>query len=104
MSKLFGNKSQRDLKEIKPIIDKINALGPSLKPLTNDELRGKIDEVRASIAAAIKADEEAAADIRSKVEDLPFDERQPLWDEIDRHEKNILDILEDQLNEHLPIV
>ena len=104
LSKLFGNKSQRDLKEIKPIIDKINALGPSLKPLTNDELRGKIDEVRASIAAAIKADEEAAADIRSKVEDLPFDERQPLWDEIDRHEKNILDILEDQLNEHLPIV
>ena len=39
LSKLFGNKSQRDLKEIKPIIDKINALGPSLKGLTNDELR-----------------------------------------------------------------
>ena len=104
LSKLFGNKSQRDLKEIKPIIDKINAIGPSLKSLTNDELRGKIDEVRLAIANAIKADEDAAADIRSRVEDLPFDERQPLWDEIDKHEKNILDILEDQLNEHLPVV
>lgn len=104
LSKLFGNKSQRDLKEIKPIIDKINAIGPSLKGLTNDELRGKIDEVRASIAAAIKADEDAAAELRLKVEDMPFNERQPVWDEIDKHEKNILDILEDQLNEHLPIV
>ena len=104
LSKLFGNKSQRDLKEIKPIIDKINAIGPSLKNLTNDELRGKIDEVRASIAAAIKPDEDAAAELRLKVEDMPFNERQPLWDDIDKHEKNILDILEDQLNEHLPIV
>ncbi len=104
LNKLFGNKSQRDLKEIKPIVDKINALGPELKKLTNDELRGRIDQVRADIAAAIKADEDAAADLRSRVEELSFNERQPLWDEIDKHEKNILDIIEDKLNEHLPIV
>ena len=104
LSKLFGNKSQRDLKEIKPIVDKINAIGPSLKSLSNDELRGKIDQVRAEIDAAVKPDRDAAAEIRAKVEDLPFDERQPLWDEIDKHEKNILDILEEQLNTHLPIV
>ena len=104
LGKLFGNKSQRDLKEIKPIVDKINALGPTLTDLTNDQLREKINQVRADIANAIKADEDSAAEIRSRVEDLPFDQRQPLWDEIDKHEKNILDILEDQLNEHLPIV
>ncbi len=104
LGKLFGNKSQRDLKEIKPIVDKINALGPTLTDLTNDQLRDNINQVRADIANAIKADEDSAAEIRSRVEDLPFDQRQPLWDEIDKHEKNILDILEDQLNEHLPIV
>ena len=104
LTKLFGNKSTRDLKEIKPIVDKINAIGPTLHDLTNDELRGKIDTVRAEIVEAIKADQDAAAEIRSRVEDLPFDERQPLWEEIDKHEKNVLDILEDQLNEHLPIV
>jgi len=104
LSKFFGNKSQRDLKEIKPVVDKINAIGPTLKDLTNDQLRGKIDDVRADIAAAIKADQDAVAEIRSKVEDLPFDERQPLWDKIDEHEKHILDILEDKLNEHLPVV
>ena len=83
LSKIFGNKSQRDLKEIKPIIDKINALGPQLKELSNDELRHKIDEVRADIAAAIKADDEAVAELRTKIHDLPFDKRQPLGDEID---------------------
>ena len=56
LTKLFGNKSTRDLKEIKPIVDKINAIGPTLHDLTNDELRGKIDTVRAEIAEAIKAD------------------------------------------------
>ncbi|MDE6437911.1 MAG: preprotein translocase subunit SecA, partial [Muribaculaceae bacterium] len=69
-----------------------------------DELRAAIDSVRADIAAAVAADEAAIAEIRTNIEDLPFDERQPLWDKIDAHEKNILDILEDKLNEHLPVV
>ena len=104
LSKIFGNKSQRDLKEIKPTIDKINAIGPSLKNLTNDELRGKIQTVRDDIAAATRDDENAVAELKTQIEDLPFDKRQPLWDKIDEHEKHILDILEEKLNEHLPIV
>ena len=104
LSKIFGNKSQRDLKEIKPVIDKINAIGPTLKDLTTDELRAKIDEVRADIASAVKADEDAAKELREKIEELPFDQRQPLWDDIDKHEKNVLDIIETKLDEHLPVV
>ena len=104
LSKFFGNKSQRDLKEIQPIVDKINALGPEMQSLTVDQLRERIDLVRADIAAAIKADEEAIAQTKEQVDSLPFDERQPLWDEIDKHEKNIIDTLEDKLNEHLPVV
>ena len=104
LSKFFGNKSQRDLKEIQPIVDKINALGPEMQSLTVDQLRERIDLVRADIAAAIKTDEEAIAQTKEQVDSLPFDERQPLWDEIDKHEKNIIDTLEDKLNEHLPVV
>ena len=55
LTKLFGNKSTRDLKEIKPIVDKINAIGPTLHDLTNDELRGKIDTVRAREGKVFKA-------------------------------------------------
>lgn len=41
MTKLFGNKSQRDLKEITPYVDKIKAVYPSIQKLSNDELRAK---------------------------------------------------------------
>ncbi|MDE7393088.1 MAG: preprotein translocase subunit SecA, partial [Muribaculaceae bacterium] len=104
LSKMFGNKSQRDLKEISPIVAKINEMGPQMQALSLDELRANIDKVRAEIASAIAVDQEAINDLKVKVEELPFEERQPLWDEIDKHEKNILDILETELNEHLPVV
>jgi preprotein translocase subunit SecA len=104
LSKLFGDKSSRDRKALQPIVDKINSLRPELEQLSNDELRHKIDEVRAIIDNATSADQKAIDELREKVETLPFDERQPLWDDIDRHEKNILDILDEQLDANLPIV
>ncbi len=104
LSKIFGNKSQRDLKEIQPIVDKIKTLGPKMEGLTNDELRTQIDTVRADIAASIANDEQQIAQTKEKIEALPFDQRQPLWDKIDKWEKNILNTIEDKLNEHLPVV
>ncbi|MDE5970943.1 MAG: hypothetical protein K2G74_08980, partial [Muribaculaceae bacterium] len=50
LGKLFGNKSQRDLKEIQPIVDRINELGPEMQALSNDELRQKITDIRAELA------------------------------------------------------
>ena len=104
LSKIFGNKSQRDLKEIQPIVNKIKALGPQMKELSNDQLRDAISAVRADIKSAINEDEQAIATTKEKIETLPFNKRQELWDEIDRHEKNILDTIENKLNEHLPTV
>ncbi|MCM1021131.1 MAG: preprotein translocase subunit SecA [Muribaculum sp.] len=104
LNKLFGNKSQRDLKEIQPIVDQINALGPQLKALTNDELRKTIADIKAELAEAVKEDTDAIAEMKSKIEDLPFEQRQPLWDEIDKREKNILDTYEKELNRVLPTV
>ncbi|MDE6460345.1 MAG: preprotein translocase subunit SecA, partial [Paramuribaculum sp.] len=72
--------------------------------LSNDELRDKINTVRADIKNAIAEDEKAISEKKEQIETLPFDQRQPLWDEIDKHEKNIIDTLEDKLNEHLPVV
>ena len=80
------------------------ALGPDMERLSNDELRDIITKVRQSIADSISSFEESNKELRIKVEELPFDERQPIWDEIDNNEKKILDIIEDQLNEHLPTV
>ena len=104
IKKLFGDKSQRDLKEIMPIVDRIKALGPDMEKLSIDELRDVIVKVRQSIADSTSEFESANKELRLKVEELPFDERQPIWDEIDANEKKILGIIEDQLNEHLPTV
>ena len=104
LNKLFGNKSQRDLKEIQPIVDQINALGPKMKELTNDELRDTITNIKKEFAKATEADTTAIVEIKSKIDDLPFDERQPLWDDIDAREKNILDIYETELDRALPTV
>ncbi len=104
ISKIFGDKSSRDLKAIRPIVAQIQAEGPRLAQLSNDELRAEIGKVRADLAAATAADREAIDALRNEVESLPFDKRQNLWDDIDRHEKNILETLENKLNEHLPVV
>ncbi|MDE7448808.1 MAG: preprotein translocase subunit SecA [Paramuribaculum sp.] len=104
LSKIFGNKSTRDLREIQPIVDQIKALGPELQTLSNDELRDKITAVRQEIREAIAADQEAIDRTKAEIETLPFDKRQALWDDIDKHEKSILDIIEDRLNANLPIV
>ena len=101
LSKIFGDKSSRDRKLLQPLVDRINAIGPELKPLTNDELRERIDTVRADIDGATAEDRKAIEEARATIETLPVDQRQHLWDEIDRREKNILDTLEKKLDEHL---
>ncbi len=60
--------------------------------------------MRADIAAAIADDRQQIESLKASVESLPYDERQPVWDKIDKYEKNILDTIEDKLNEHLPVV
>ncbi|MCH5222380.1 MAG: preprotein translocase subunit SecA [Muribaculaceae bacterium] len=104
LKKILGDKSTRDLKALNPILQKIKEQIPVVEKLDNDGLRKKIDEVRADISAATKADYDSIAQLREEVETLPFDQRQALWDRIDTHEKKILEIIEDKLNEHLPIV
>ena len=58
LTKLFGNKSQRDLKEITPWVDKVKAVYPSIQALSNDELRARVDVIKQRIQDAV-ADEKA---------------------------------------------
>ena len=46
LTKLFGNKSQRDLKEINPFVEAIKAAYPAVEALSNDQLRALSSEIR----------------------------------------------------------
>lgn len=92
------------MKAIQPMLKAIKAEIPRVEALSLDGLRAEIDTVRAEIAQSVSDDTKAVEKLREEVETLPFDKRQPLWDKIDEHEKKILEILDEQLKNHLPVV
>lgn len=104
MTKLFGNKSQRDLKEITPYVDKIKAVYPSIQKLSNDELRAKTDEVKQRIQDYVAAERAQVEELRKGIDDKELEERETIWAEVDKIEKTITDKMEDVLEEALPEV
>ena len=95
---LFGDKSGRDLKKIMPIVDKIKAIYPEIEKLTNDELRARIDAVRNALKESVAPQREKIAELKQHVETLEYEEREPVWEKIDKLEKEVLDVLEDKLD------
>ena len=104
LSALFGNKSKRDLSKLMPIVEQIKAVEPSLLGISNDELRQKITEARTRIQESVADQRGRIAKLKEEIETLEYDKREPLWTEIDKLEKEVLDRLEDKLNEELPLV
>ena len=98
LKKLFGNKSQRDLKEIDPYIAKIKAISPTLENISNDELRGRIDVIKQSLRDRVAPDREQVAELKKQVEDMDYDKREAVWEEVDKIEKHILEKLEEGLD------
>ena len=104
LKKLFGNKSQRDMREIQPYVESIKTAYETIKPLSNDELRAKIDEVKQEIQDAVASEKERIAQLKAEVETLPYEKRESYWTEIDKLEKTVLDKYEAKLNEVMPVV
>lgn len=103
LKKMFGTKAERDLKAIKPILEKVLAAYDRIDRLSVDELRAESAGLRKRIASAIEADEARIADIKLELEqELPVAEKEKLASEADALEKNIDNTIEDVLNEILP--
>ena len=71
VSKFFGTKSDRDLKEIQPILDKILAVYPKLSSLSNDELRAKTNEFKKRIVDNVSVEREQIETLRKKIDEDP---------------------------------
>ena len=92
LTKLFGNKSQRDLKAVKPFLDACLAAYPAVASLDNDGLRAKTIEFKERIAKAVASEEEELQRLRARIEaeyDMPVEEKENLYKRIDELEKQI---------------
>ena len=104
LKKLFGNKSQRDLREIQPYVDRILAEYAKIETLSNDELRQRVTDIKAHIQESVAPEKARIAEIKENIENVEYDEREIMWEEVDKLEKVILDKYEKALDEALPQV
>jgi preprotein translocase subunit SecA len=102
LSKLFGNKAQRDLREIDPYVQKIKAVYPEIEKLSNDELRARTDAIKQKIEDSVFTEKNKIAELKAGIESLELEERENVWAEIDRIEKDITVVQEKVLDEVLP--
>lgn len=106
ISKLFGgNKSEKDIKAISPLVSAINQHFASYNNLSNDELRGKTTEFKIRIKQHIADIDNEIADLKSKAESLPFNEivqKDEIYQQVDKLAKKRNEKIEEALNIILP--
>ena len=102
LSKIFGSKATRDMKEIQPWVEKIKAVSPTIEALTNDELRAKTEELKRNIQGSGDELNAQIAEIRAKIEETPIEDRELLFNKIDKLEKEVLERMDVALEEALP--
>ncbi|MBF1554939.1 MAG: preprotein translocase subunit SecA, partial [Prevotella pleuritidis] len=103
LQSLFGNKSSRDMKLIQPLVEKVKEVYPDIQKLSNDRLRAKTNEIKKYVQDSAKEQKQQIAKLKSKIEDTPFDEREDIFNQIDKLEKEALEVYEKALNEVMPI-
>ncbi|TNF42062.1 MAG: preprotein translocase subunit SecA, partial [Cytophagales bacterium] len=91
LAKVFGTKSDRDIKELLPRVKEINEIFSGLSRLSDDELRAKTAEIRSVINERLKSIDDQITEIRAQIEGLPVDaiqQKDQLFNQIDKLEKD----------------
>ena len=99
LKSLFGDKSSRDMKLIQPLVEKVKAISPKIEAMSNDELRQRTKELQQQVQSSATAQKAQIAELKAKIEDTPIDERADIFAQIDKIEKEVLDIYEKVLDE-----
>ena len=102
ISKIFGNKASRDMKEIQPWVEKVKAVYPEISKLSNDELRAKTQELKQIIKNSAVEENKKIEELKATIEDTELEKREAIFSQIDKLEKEVLDKYEKALNEVLP--
>ena len=102
IGKLFGNKATRDMKEIKPWVDKIKAVYPEIAKLSNDELRAKTVELKKYISDSAAEEQKKIEELKGTIETTELEDREGIFAQIDKLEKEVLEKYEKALDDVLP--
>ena len=102
IGKLFGNKATRDMKEIKPWVDKVKAIYPEISKLSNDELRARTEELKKYIKASAVEEQKKIEELKATIEVTEIELREPIFAQIDKLEKEVLEKYEKALDEVHP--
>ena len=101
--KIFGTKADRDMKAIRPTLDKVLEAYKTIDQLSDDELRERCQALKDKIQAAIAADDKRVAEIKAELEkDIPLNQKEALATESDKLIKKIDETIEKVLDEILP--
>ncbi|MBP3726171.1 MAG: preprotein translocase subunit SecA [Bacteroidaceae bacterium] len=103
LQSMFGNKSTRDMKLIQPFVEKIKAVYPEVEALDNDALRARSKEIQMQVQAAAKDIKDEVTRLKATIEDTPLEQREAIFHQIDKLEKDALQRYEDALNEVMPV-
>ncbi len=104
LTSLFGNKSTRDMKLIQPQVEKVKTAYSEIQKLDNDQLRQRTKDIQRQVQESAKTQKEEIERLKGTIEDTPIDERAEIFAQIDKLEKEALEIYEGALNEVMPEV
>jgi len=100
---LFGSKHERDVQSLWPVVAEINAFTETLQGLTDDELKAKTPEFRQRIDEATAEIKDEIAKLQERLkEDIPFSEREGIYNELDELNKHLDSTIRETLDEILP--
>ncbi|MBQ2675721.1 MAG: preprotein translocase subunit SecA [Prevotella sp.] len=101
---LFGDKSSRDMKLIQPLVEQVKAVYPEVQKLDNDQLRQRTKDIQQQVQQSAQKEKAEIERLKATIEDTPIDERADIFAQIDKLEKEVLEIYEKALNEVMPEV
>ena len=102
ISKLFGNKASRDMREILPWVEKVKAVYPTISAMSNDELRAASQALKEKIQNTVTAERARITELKASIEDTELEKREVVFNQIDKLEKEVLEKLDKALDEALP--
>ncbi len=102
ITKLFGNKAQKDMRAIQPIVNQIKEQYERIDALSNDELRARSWALMDKLQAAVKDKKAQISNLKSQIETTPIEKREKIYNEVDKLDKEIKDKYEEVLTEILP--